>query len=348
VVSSATRFQIEPLARDLGIEHVLCTQVEVRDGILTGKVLQPTCYGEGKALAARELAIRYGIDFDESYFYTDSHEDLPLLEIVGHPRPTNPSRKLMGIARERGWPVRRFTSRGTPGLEEVLRTGLAVGSVVPSFLFGLPVGLLNRTRRQALNLAMAALGELAPALAGISLRVEGEEHLWSQRPAVFIFNHQSRIDPLLICKLVHRDVVGITGPHARWDPICGLLLAFGAAVYVPGFHRESPDPPAGEAMQALGWGLSIAIAPEGRRSPSPRLGRFGQAAFRLAMAGGVPIVPIVFRNTLDALPKGAVVIRPAEVEVVVHPPIPTEHWTVDGLPHEIEEIRHIYVETLSA
>src|SRR5690606_2461512 len=132
VVSSATRYQIDPLARDLGIEHVLCTQLEVENGKLTGRVIEPPCYGEGKAIAARAFGEPRGIDFSQSYFYTDSEEDLPLLEMVGRPRPTNPSSRLAEIAAKRGWPTTRFTSRGTPGPLEVVRTSLAVGALFPS------------------------------------------------------------------------------------------------------------------------------------------------------------------------------------------------------------------------
>ena len=78
--------------------------------------MHPTCYGEGKAVAARVIAEREGVDLDESYFYTDSHEDLPLLEAVGRPRPLNPDRRLAQIAKERHWPVRRFQSRGRPSV----------------------------------------------------------------------------------------------------------------------------------------------------------------------------------------------------------------------------------------
>src|SRR5919204_524519 len=62
LVSSATRYQIEPLARELGIPHVLCTRLEVEDGRLTGRHLWPTCYGGGKTLAARALAREQGVD----------------------------------------------------------------------------------------------------------------------------------------------------------------------------------------------------------------------------------------------------------------------------------------------
>jgi putative phosphoserine phosphatase/1-acylglycerol-3-phosphate O-acyltransferase len=68
----------------------------------------------------------------------------------------------------------------------------------------------------------------------------------------------------------------------------------------------------------------------------------------MAMAARVPIVPIIFRNALDALPKHAVVLRPATVEVVVHAPIPTEDWRVGDLPGQIEAIERLYREVLDA
>ena len=346
IVSTATRYQIEPLARELGIPHVLCTKLEVRDGVFTGRVVRPTCHGKGKAIAARAYATRYGVELDRSYFYTDSDEDLPLLEIVGHPRPTNPNRRMAAVAADRGWSVKRFASRGAPGLEEIVRTGLLLGSVVPSFMLGLPAAILNRTRRQAVNIGISTWGELGTALGGINLQVTGEEHLWSQRPAVFIYNHQSAIDTLLICKLLRRDVVGIAPPWARWHPLFGPWLILTETVFIEGFNREEPaslEP----ALQALRRGLPIAVAPEGTRSPATRLGDFKRGAFRLALAARVPIVPITFRNSLDALPKHGRVVRSATIEVVVHPPVSTESWTSTDLEREIEKIRELYVASLS-
>ncbi len=347
VVSAATRYQIDPLARELEIPHVLCTQLQVRRGCFTGKVKRPTCYGEGKANAVRTLAATRRLNLSKSYFYTDSDEDLPLLDSVGRPRPTNPNRRLADIAATRGWPVRRFTSRGTPGVTEILRTALALGSLVPSLLVGLPAGLLNRSQRHAVNVALATWGELGTALAGIEVRVTGEHHLWSQRPAVFIFNHQSGIDMLLLCKLLRRDIVGIAKQEIRLNPIFGPAFALAGTVFIDRFDREKAIQALQPAVDALRQGLSIAIAPEGTRSSTPRLGRFKKGAFHLAMAARVPLVPIVFRNALDALPKHAIVVRPATVEIVVHPPISTAAWSAETLDREIAAIHTLFGETLN-
>ena len=346
IVSSATAYQARPLARDMGMPHVLCTRLEVIDGVFTGKVLRPTCYGEGKAIAVRELADTHDLDLAQSYFYTDSHEDLPLLEIVGRPRPLNPNRQLAQIAKERLWPVRRFTSRGAPSTGDLLRTALVYGSLWPSLWAGAAAGLINQSRREAINVAGSVWSDLATSLAGVDLRVEGEEHLWSQRPAVFIFNHQSALDAVLMIKMLRRDVTGVGKQELRRYPVLGALLAGAGVVFVdrakPAQAIEALEP----AVEALREGRSLVIAPEGTRSVTPRLGRFKKGAFHMAMQAGVPIVPVVFRNVLDALPKDALVVRPASIEAVVLPPVDTSEWTVAGLDAEIETIRNRYLEVL--
>jgi HAD superfamily hydrolase (TIGR01490 family) len=105
IVTSATRYLAEPLAADLGIGAFLVTELVVRDGVFTGEVVRPICYGEGKVHKARALAAREGIDLAASYFYTDSITDLPLLEAVGHPRIVHPDPPLRRHARRRGWPI---------------------------------------------------------------------------------------------------------------------------------------------------------------------------------------------------------------------------------------------------
>jgi putative phosphoserine phosphatase/1-acylglycerol-3-phosphate O-acyltransferase len=346
IISSATRYQADPLARDMGIEHVLCTELEVKEGVFTGEVIHPTCYGEGKAIAARTLAGREGLDLSESYFYTDSHEDLPLLEAVGRPRPLNPNRALAQIAKERQWPVRRFSSRGRVGLGDVVRTGLTYASLVPSFWAGAAAGFVNGSYREALNVSGAVWGDLATSLAGIDLRVEGEEHLWSHRPAVFIFNHQSALDAILMMKLIRRDMTGIGKMELKKNPIFGPIFTAAGVVFIDRANSARAIEALKPAVDALKEGRSLVIAPEGTRSPTPRLGRFKKGAFHLAMQAGVPIVPVVFRNVLDAFPKDARIVRPATIEAVVLPPVQTAEWTVESLDSNIAEIRNRYLEVL--
>jgi putative phosphoserine phosphatase/1-acylglycerol-3-phosphate O-acyltransferase len=348
IVSSATRYQAEPLAREMGIEHVLCTKLKVEDGVFTGQVVRPSCWGDGKALAARELAASCGIDLEQSYFYTDSHDDLPLLDAVGHPRPVNPSPQLAQIAKERRWPVRRFTSRGRPSAGDLVRTGLSYASLVPSVWAGAAAGLVSGSLREATNVAGSIWGDLATSLAGIDLRVEGEEHLWERRPAVFIFNHQSALDNMLMLRLVRRDVTGVGNTELRNNPILGPLFSAAGGIFADREKSARALATLRPAVDALREGLSVVISPEGTRSRTPRLGRFKQGAFRMAMEAGVPIVPVVFRNVLDALPRNAIVVRPATIEAVVLAPIDTSDWTVESLDDEIQTIRARYLRILES
>lgn len=346
IITSATRYQAEPVARELGIDHLLYTRLGVEDGILNGKVVKPTCYGEGKAIAGRSLAAKYDLDLDGTYFYSDSHEDLPLFDIVGRPRPLNPNRKLAQIAKERQWPVRRFTSRGRPTMGDIARTGLLYGSLAPSVGFGLAAGLLNRSKREAINVMGSVWGDLAASAAGIDLRVEGQEHLWSHRPAVFIFNHQSGLELVLLLKLLRRDFTGIAKQEIRHNPIFGPLFQAAGAVFIDRSDTAKAIEALGPALEALRHGRSLIIAPEGTRSTTTAVGPFKKGAFHLAMDAGVPVVPVVFRNVLDALPKGALVVRPAVVEAVVLPPVDTSHWTHDTLEDEISGVRNNYIAIL--
>jgi putative phosphoserine phosphatase/1-acylglycerol-3-phosphate O-acyltransferase len=346
IVSSATPYQAEPLARDFGIEHVLCTRLEVENGVFTGDVHHPTCWGEGKAEAGRQLAADHDLDLDQCYFYTDSHEDLPLLDLVGKPRPTNPNRELAQISKERRWPVRRFTSRGQPSTGDLVRTGLVFASLVPSVIAGAAAGLVNGSQREAVNVAGGLWGDLATSLAGIDLRVEGEEYLWSHRPAVFIFNHQSALDAVLMVKLLRRDMTGVGKVEIRDNPLFGPLFSAAGTVFVDRSDTKKAVDALQPAVDALKEGRSLVIAPEGTRSTTPRLGRFKKGAFHMAMQAGVPIVPVVFRNVLDAMPKDATIVRPAIIEAVVLPPVDTDHFTVENLDDEIAEIRQQYLEVL--
>src|SRR5262249_18290100 len=108
ILSSATRYLAEPLAADLGIEHMLVTQLLVREGHFTGEAVRPVCYGDGKTFWAERLAGTLGLALARSYFYTDSITDLPVLERVGEPRIVNPDPRLGRAAARRGWPIFRL------------------------------------------------------------------------------------------------------------------------------------------------------------------------------------------------------------------------------------------------
>ena len=108
MLTSSTQYVAEPMAKELGIEHVLCSRLLVEDGKFLGTAEVPLCYGTGKVVHAERFASAHDIDLARSYFYTDSYSDLPMLQRIGEPRIINPDRRLHGHARKQGWSIARW------------------------------------------------------------------------------------------------------------------------------------------------------------------------------------------------------------------------------------------------
>lgn len=103
-----------PLGAILHAEEVIASRCRVSGGQFTGELETGPLGGSAKATAAEGWACQSGVDLSESYAYADDMSDLPLLELVGHPVAVNPERRLERLARSRGWPVRRWTTKGVP------------------------------------------------------------------------------------------------------------------------------------------------------------------------------------------------------------------------------------------
>jgi HAD superfamily hydrolase (TIGR01490 family) len=113
IVSAAGSGVVEPLATVLGMDGGVGTRYEVgEDGTLTGHFDGPFVYGEGKVEAMQAYAAQHDVDLAESYAYSDSVSDLPMLRAVGHPVVVNPDPPLAEIARDEGWQTLRFERLG--------------------------------------------------------------------------------------------------------------------------------------------------------------------------------------------------------------------------------------------
>jgi HAD superfamily hydrolase (TIGR01490 family) len=113
IATAASQELAEILATVLALDGGIGSQFsEVRDGVYTGRPAGLFIYGDGKAEAIRQLAERDGISLEESYAYSDSASDLPMLRTVGHPVAVNPDRELLDVARHEGWDVLRFDRLG--------------------------------------------------------------------------------------------------------------------------------------------------------------------------------------------------------------------------------------------
>jgi HAD superfamily hydrolase (TIGR01490 family) len=107
LVTGTNAYVVTPIARALGIEHVLAVEPEQRDGRFTGGVIGTHTYQDGKVRKVQEWLAARGLTFEDTVtvFYSDSINDLPLLERVTFPVVTNGDARLREVARERGWPM---------------------------------------------------------------------------------------------------------------------------------------------------------------------------------------------------------------------------------------------------
>ncbi len=270
-----------------------------------------------------------------------------MLEHVGRPHALNPNSKLAAVAEERGWPVWNFTSRGRASATDFVRSFAADMSLIPVFAAGLPIWALSGSKREAQNFSTSLFADVASALVGLRMNVTGERYLWQQRPAVFIFNHQSKADMIITSKLLRRDIAGVGKKEIGKFPLMKKIMEFGGTVLI---DRENASS-AIEAMQPLVdvikiEGKSVLIAPEGTRTVSPKLGPFKKGPFHIAMQAGVPVVPIVIHNAIDVAPKGQFTYRRATVEVEVLPPVDTSNWTKATLNEHIADIRRQFLDAL--
>jgi putative phosphoserine phosphatase/1-acylglycerol-3-phosphate O-acyltransferase len=297
---------IEPLADLLGFDDVVATRYAIDgDGRYDGSIDGEFVWGSGKLRAVRDWAVAHGVELGESWAYSDSFYDLPLLGAVGHPVAVNPDLRLQGVATVRRWSV--------------------VHLDVPAGVAKLPVVGLEVQKL----LMLAVRPELFPYL---RLTIEGAEHLPESGPAIVAANHRSYFDPLALGFAFAKRgrPVRFLAKRELFDaPVVGpSVRAMGG---IPVDRASGSDDPLRAAVAALAAGELVAILPQGTipRGPaffSPELeGRWGVA--RLAAQAKVPVVPVGLWGTervwprSERFPRMWNVLDPAPVSVRVGPPV---------------------------
>src|SRR5690606_20108428 len=105
IVTSTNSFITRPIARLLGVPHLIATDPETVDGRFTGRVAGTPCFRQGKVVRLEGWLRAHARTLAGSWCYSDSHNDLPLLERAAHPVAVDPDERLRAVARARGWPV---------------------------------------------------------------------------------------------------------------------------------------------------------------------------------------------------------------------------------------------------
>ncbi|WP_345419161.1 1-acylglycerol-3-phosphate O-acyltransferase, partial [Actinomycetospora chlora] len=340
VTGHAPRPVLAPLVEDLGADELVATEVAVTDRALTGEVDGPVLLGAAKsealagALAGAPATFVYAGDGAEALLAAGDH---PLL-VTSSAGGDRADRPVLTVEPRGG-------TLATPG--DVLRTAGFYGALLGAASTAAVVGLARRSRRQMVDLTCSVTGDLGLALAGIDVEVRGTEHLWSSRPCVFVFNHQSKIDVALLMKLLRGGFTGVAKAEAKQIPLWGAMFSLAGVAFVDrGNTRQAKEAlePAVRKLRDEGW--SLAIAPEGTRSPTPRLGRFKKGAFHIALQAGVPMVPIVIHDAGQVMWRGHQTLRGGTVHVDVLPPIDTADWSTETMSEHVEDVRNRFVAVL--
>ncbi len=297
VLATTTPFDlIEPFAKAVGFDDVVATRYGSDGSAYDGTIDGEFVWGRGKARAVRAWAEEHGIDLAESYAYSDSYYDSPLLSMVGTGTAVNPDPRLRALATVRRWPVRWFD----------------VPHGVPKF-----AGL----EPQAAVMALAR-PELFP---WVRFRIFGTNRIPESGAAILVGNHRSYFDPLAIGMALARRgrPVRFLGKKEVFDaPIVGDFARAMGGIRVD--RGTGSDAPLREASDALAAGDMVAIMPQGtiprgREFFNPVLkGRWG--AMRLAYESHAPVIPIGLWGTEHVWPRSS---RVPNVLNVVNPPLVT-------------------------
>ena len=270
LASSATRFQVEPAARAMGVEHVLVSPVEIEDGICTGRP------GRAAALAGRQGGRRAGVrrtstasTWRSSYAYSNGDEDVP---VPAHRRPGAGAQPRQRAGR--GRPPLLVADRPVP-LPRPRRA--AETSPAPSAgVGGLLGGFARRAgRRRAQRLRAARRSTSAsPSAASSAARwpasgsTSRAPSTWPTRPAVFLFNHQSQLDVLVLAKLLRGGFTAVAKKELANAPGFGLMFRLADVAFV-----DRGDPAKARAGAGAGGASGCARASRWssrRRAPARR------------------------------------------------------------------------------
>jgi putative phosphoserine phosphatase/1-acylglycerol-3-phosphate O-acyltransferase len=313
VLATTTPYDlVRPLADALGLDDVIATRYGERDGAYDGTIAGEFVWGRGKLRAVEEWAAEHDVSLDDSYAYSDSYYDSPLLSAVGHPVVVNPDLRLQLLAVARRWPVVHLDA--PPGVPKVL-------GVEP----------------QQVLMAMAR-PELVPYA---RFDIEGTDYIPETGAAIIVGNHRSYFDPMAMgMALAQRGrPVRFLGKKEVFDaPVVGpLARAFGGIRVERG---TGSDEPLVAAAEALAGGELVALMPQGtiprgKAFFDPELkGRWGAA--RLAAMSEAPVIPVGMWGTERVWPRSARVpnilnvTNPPLITIRVGPPVKLLYRSVDA------------------
>jgi 1-acyl-sn-glycerol-3-phosphate acyltransferase len=220
--------------------------------------------------------------------------------------------------------------------------GVLASGVLVILLFLLPWRHLRlRTGGMLANF----LGPKLLWILGIDLMVEGE--IESTRPAVFLINHASSLDVPISMAVWPTFGCGISKREVIWVPFFGVAYALGGNLLIDRRNRVTAIAGIDRLVATVNrHGLSPWISPEGTRSLDGTLGPFKKGFVHIAIATGLPVVPVVFHGADALWPAKTFRLTPGTVRVQVLDAMPTSGWSVDTLDEHVASVRQVFAEAL--
>ncbi len=316
VLATTTPYDlVKPFADALGFDDAVATKYAVSDdGTYTGGLDGPFVWSAGKLAAITTWAEEHGVDLAESWAYSDSFYDTPMLDAVGHPVVVNPDPRMVLMAAARRWPTMNLDV--SPGVVKIPVVGLEVQEV-------------------ALRLAHPAMYPYA------RFDFKNVDRIPDDGPCILVGNHRSYFDVAAMSLAIAKSgrPARFLGKKEVFDaPIVGQLAAAMGGIRVD--RATGSDEPLQAAADALEGGEMVAMMPEGTipRGPAffePKLrGRWGAA--RLAQMTGAPVVPVGLWGTEKVWPRSKRLPNvlnlndPPTVRVKVGKPVELKYRSLDA------------------
>ncbi|OGQ99892.1 MAG: acyl-phosphate glycerol 3-phosphate acyltransferase [Deltaproteobacteria bacterium RIFOXYD12_FULL_50_9] len=190
-------------------------------------------------------------------------------------------------------------------------------------------------------------GRIIARMSGVTVRVEGLEHLVAGRPYIFSANHQSQFDIFALQGYLSVDFRWMAKKELFSVPVFGRAMKAGGYIEVDRAHGRQAMKSLDEAAKRIADGTSVIIFPEGTRSPDGNLMPFKAGGMVIAIKSGVPLVPMAIIGTHKILPKGHFLVKAGDVLIRVGVPIETNSYCMKQ-KHELAERLHDAVAGLIA
>ena len=188
-------------------------------------------------------------------------------------------------------------------------------------------------------------------LANTSVEVIGRENVKTDRPHIFMANHQSDFDILIVLAHIPGQFRWIAKKELFKIPVFGKAMRNAGYIEIDRQNHEKALKSLGEAAQKIREGKSVVTFPEGTRSKDGTVKPFKQGMFHLAIESGVPIIPISIIGAKEIMPKRSLNVKPGRITMVIDPPVDVSAYTKETRGELIEQVRNMIianVERLSA